>query len=111
MNRSEPSSRAARRTATPLGELVKDLMERRICPQQNKYESVARVLDGLLPTELRQHCRLEGISGGQVKVTADSPSYMQELRLCSSELLKELQQRCPKARIKNIRYVVGTVTR
>jgi len=32
---------------------------------------------------------------------------MYELRLCSSELLNEVQQRCPRAGIKKIKFVIS----
>jgi predicted nucleic acid-binding Zn ribbon protein len=99
--RTKPNS-----TAT-LGEALSELMEDRIVPQQSRFGSVTDLWSELLPAELYQHCRLAGISGGQLKVLVDSPSYMHELRLCSSQLLKELQQRCPKARIRRIKLVIG----
>ncbi|MHC4494517.1 MAG: hypothetical protein ACYSYM_01700 [Planctomycetota bacterium] len=37
----------------------------------------------------------------------DSSSYMYELQLCSSELLEELQQQCPKARLTRIKFTVA----
>jgi hypothetical protein len=40
-------------------------------------------------------------------VQVDSPSYVYELQLCSSELLNELQQQCPKARLTRIKFVVA----
>jgi len=33
--------------------------------------------------------------------------YKYELQLCASELLSELQQQCPRAHIKKIKFVVG----
>jgi hypothetical protein len=99
--RTKPNS-----TAT-LGDVLGELMEGWITPQQSRFGTVAQLWGELLPAELCRHCRLGGISGGQLKVFVDSPSYMYELRLCSSQLLKELQQRCPKARIKRITFAIG----
>ena len=92
---------------TKLGDAVKQLMENWISPQQAKFESVFELWSRLLPAELCQHCKIADISGGQLKVLADSPSYVHELRLCSSELLEELQQQCPRAKIKKIKFVIG----
>jgi hypothetical protein len=68
---------------------------------------VVVVWEQLLPAELRQHCKLAGISGGQLKVLMDSPVYLHELRLCGAELTRELQRRCPKARIRTIKFSIG----
>ena len=90
-----------------LGEVVEQLMAEQISPRQEKFSSIAEVWNLMLPAELAQHCEIVGVSGGQLKVQVDSPSYMYELQLCSSELLEELQQQCPKARLTKIKFVVG----
>ena len=90
-----------------LGDLLSGLMEERISPRQARFELVSGLWSELLPAELGRHCRLADISGGQLKVLVDSPSYAHELRLCSSELLSELQRRCPRGRIKKIKIAIG----
>ncbi len=92
-----------------LGDVAKELMDNRISPQQARFAPIAELWNQLLPDELRRHCKIAGISGGQLKVLVDSPSYMYELRLCGSDLLGELQRQCPRAHIKNIQFVVGSL--
>jgi len=99
-----------RNTTVRLGDAVRQLMEGRISPRQSRFESVAEFWSHLLPGELRRHCELAGISGGQLNVVVDSPPYMHELQLCSSQLLREIQKRRPQARIKKIRFLIGQVT-
>ena len=76
-----------------------------VSPKQTKYGAVIEVWNQLLPEELCRHCEIVCISGGKLKVKVDSPAYKYELQLCSSELLKELQQQCPKARLTEIKFV------
>jgi len=90
-----------------LGDIVKDYIGNRVSPQQTMFELIAQQWDQMLPVELRRHCKIVDICGGQMKVLVDSSPYMHELRLCSPELLAELQQRCPKARIKKIKLAIG----
>ena len=90
-----------------LGDTINQLMEDRISPQQARFSLVAELWSQLLPAGLRQHCKIADISTGQLKVLVDLPPYMHELRLCSSELLKELQQQCPRAQIRKIKLVLG----
>ena len=90
-----------------LGDAVKQLMAGRVSPRQARLESVARLWSQLLPPELCRHCKLAGVAAGQLKVLVDEPCYMHELQLCSSQLLRTLQQRCPRARIKGIKLAVG----
>jgi len=97
--------------AVRLGDVTKELMENRISPQQARFGSIPEIWNQLLPDELRRHCKIGGISGGQLKVLVDLPVYKYELQLCSSELLSELQQQCPRAHIKKIKFVVGSESR
>lgn len=90
-----------------LGHVAQQLMAEQISPRQTKFGPVAELWSQLLPAEISRHCEIVDISGGQIKVQVDSPSYMYELQLCSSELLEELQQQCPKARLTKIKFVVG----
>ena len=90
-----------------LGDIAERLMNRRISPRQAKFGVVIEAWGQLLPAELREHCKIASVSSGQVRVVADSPSYVHELRLCSSELLEQIQRQCPAARIKKIKVGVG----
>ena len=82
-------------------------MDDQISPRQAQFSEVAEIWNRLLPAELCGHCEIIDISGGQLKVQVDSPSYMYELQLCSSELLKELQQQCPRVRLAKIKFVAA----
>jgi len=99
--------RANARKTVRLGDTVQRLMDNWVSPQQSIYESVSQQWDSILPEELGRHCSLADTSRGQLRVVVDSPSYMYELRLCSSQLVEELQRRCPKARIRRIKLVLG----
>ena len=101
--------RAKRRVdkTVKLGEVATELMENRITPQWDRFGAIVEVWEQLLPSELRRHCEIAGVSGGKLKVRADSPSYLYELRLCSSEILSQLQWQCPRAKIKKIEFTAG----
>ena len=90
-----------------LGQVARQLMDERISPLQARFSKIAELWSRLLPAELDGHCEIVDISGGQLTVQADSPSYVYELQLCSSELLEELQRQCPRARLVKIKFVVG----
>ncbi len=92
--------------AASLGQVAQQLMDKRISPQQARFGPVTELWGQLLPEELNGHCRIADISGGQLKVLVDSPSYAHELRMCGPELLAELQSQCPRARIRDIKFVI-----
>lgn len=94
-------------TTARLGETLSELMEVWIEPRQARFGPVVELWRRMVPAELQRHCKLSDISSGQLKVLVDSPSYANELRWCSSELLKEIQQHCPRANIKKIKVVLG----
>ena len=107
--RSGTDGRMRRRRggAIRLDGAVEELIDNQISPRQASFDLVSELWSQLLPPELARHCKIAGISGGLLKVIVDSPTYMHELRLCSSELLKGLQQRCLRARIKKIKIVLA----
>jgi predicted nucleic acid-binding Zn ribbon protein len=90
-----------------LGAVLGGLIENHVSPQQARFGLITEAWSQTLPTELGRHCRIVDISSGRLKVLADSPSYVYELQLCSSEILEELARRCPRARIKEIKVAVG----
>ncbi len=90
-----------------LGDAVQQFLAEQVSPRQARFGAVAELWSQLLPAELCRHCEIVDISGGQLKVRVDSPAYKYELQLCSSELLEELQQQCPKARLTKIKFVVA----
>ena len=90
-----------------LGEAVMEFVEKRVSPRQSRFGLVSEVWRQILPAELLQHCEIVDISGGRMKVAADCPMYANELRWCAAEIVGELAQRCPQARIREIKCVVG----
>jgi hypothetical protein len=100
--RSRPS-----RGAVSLGRVAQQLLAEQIAPQQAKFSQIDDAWRDLLPAELQQHCEIVGISGGQLDVQVDSPSYVYELQLCSSELLSELQRHCPRVRLTRIKFTMA----
>jgi hypothetical protein len=95
------------KTTVSLGDVLNEIMECRIGPQQTRFGMIIEAFCQMLPTELCQHCTIVDISRGRIKVIADSPSYVYELQLLSGDLVKELARRCPQAKIKEIKYAVG----
>ena len=100
-------TRAKPKEAVKLGDILTKLMDKRLSPRQAKFEAITELWQQLLPANLCQHCKIVDMSNAELKVSVDSPSYANELRWCSSELLEQLQQRCPRARIKKIKFTVG----
>lgn len=90
-----------------IGDVAEQLMNKRISPRQAKFGAVLEAWGQLLPAELREHCSIASVSSGQIRAIADSPSYVHELRLCSNELLEQLQRQCPAARITKIKVGIG----
>jgi hypothetical protein len=90
-----------------MGDVVQTFVTRWVSPRQARFGAVVEVWSQLIPAELHKHCEIVDVSGGQLKVRVDSPSYRYELQLCGSELLEELQQQCPKARLTEIKFVIA----
>jgi len=90
-----------------LAEVARRVIDERISPRQARLGSVIELWSELLPEELARHCKLVDVTAGQLKVQVDNPSYASELRWCSSQLIEELQQHCPRAGIEKIKIIIG----
>jgi hypothetical protein len=90
-----------------LGDVALRFFTEQVSPKQEKFSAVTEIWNQLLPEELLQHCEIADISAGKLKVRIDSPAYKYELQLCKSELLSELQNQCPKARLTEIKFVLA----
>ena len=99
-----PGPGAARGGAVRLGDSVKELMERRVLPACERYERLVGAWEVLVPADIREHVRIGEWVDGELKVFADSPSYVYEMQLRSSELLEELRRRCPGWKLRSIRF-------
>ena len=88
-----------------IGEVVEQFIGQEVSPRQKRYGAVLEAWRQALPEELSRHCEIIDISGGQLTIRIDSPSYKYELHLCSSEILKELQRQCPSARLTKIKLI------
>ncbi|MHC4074860.1 MAG: DciA family protein [Planctomycetota bacterium] len=86
-----------------LGQMLQAYMAG-ISPKQARFSAVKKIWTQLLPAELQRHCRITDISGGQLKIEVDLPAYIYELKLCSSELLEQINSQCPRAGIKQIKF-------
>lgn len=92
--------------ACRLGELLPKFV-RALEPVHSRFDSVAEAWAGLLPDNLRSHCRLGGFSDGCLRIVADGSCYLYELQLCRPVLLRELQRLCPGARVRRIDVAMG----
>ena len=88
-----------------IGSAAEQFITAQVIPRQKKYGDIIEVWEQILPDELNRHCEIVDVSGGQLKVKVDSPSHRYELHLCSSEILKELQKECPRARLTKIKLI------
>ncbi|GAG41874.1 unnamed protein product [marine sediment metagenome] len=92
---------------TPLGKALDSLMENRISPQQAESERITQAWKEVLPYEFQGKCKLVKISAGRLTVVAVSPSYANKLWMCRREIIEELQDQCPRAKIKKIKIIIG----
>jgi hypothetical protein len=89
-----------------IGDLVAAFLQT-LGPVHERYDSVAEAWHGLLPENLRSHCRVAGLADGCLRITADGSSYLYELQLCRPVLLRELQRLCPAARVRRIEVAMA----
>lgn len=94
-----------------MGEALAGLMSPGKTGLAQRYEMAGRIREvwmQLLPPELSQHCRVVDLSQGLLTIEADSPSYMYEVRISSSQLIGFLRQGCPAAKIRAIKVMLAS---
>ena len=96
--------------AVRLGDVVGRMVEGK-SRQQKRYGKILEVWNQLLSGTLLEHCRIVDIQGGVLKVQVDSVIYRQELEWCRTELLQEIQRRCGRFRVEEIKIVSGRIKR
>jgi predicted nucleic acid-binding Zn ribbon protein len=97
-----------------IGDCLQQLMQKIVEPKTEQYQSVCALWDKIVPVNLCPHCKIIEIDAGVVKVQADSPSHLFELRLNSQQLLQQMQKSAcggPRLRIKSLKFVVGQRTK
>jgi predicted nucleic acid-binding Zn ribbon protein len=94
-----------------IGDCLQQLMQKIVEPKTEQYQSVCSLWDKIVPVNLRPHCKIIEIDAGVVKVQADSPSHLFELRLNSRQLLQQMQKKIPRLRIKSLKFVVSQRTK
>lgn len=92
-----------------LSDTVQRLMDNQISPARAKLGPVVELWSKMLPADMQQHCKIVGLKGRVLEVMTDSPSYGHELRLCSEELIREIQQNCPASKVEKIKFVIGRI--
>lgn len=93
-----------------LAEALAEVMEPRRTGITQRYEAASRLNEAwaqLLPEEMTRRCRIVDLTAGLLTVAADSPSYMYELRISSSQLVEHLRQLCPEAKLRAVKIVLA----
>jgi hypothetical protein len=93
--------------AVNLSQALKELLDKRISKRQDRFGKLLHIWQEILPPGLYKHCRISNVENGILKVKTDSPVYSNELKWASSDLLRELKRKCPKARIRKIKCTIG----
>jgi predicted nucleic acid-binding Zn ribbon protein len=90
-----------------LGTVLEKYVQEQVAPKYEQFSAVEEAWRQVIPDELAQHCRCDGVSAGSLKIIVDSPAYMYKLQMVSSELLEGLEQLCRRQKIRKLKFVPG----
>ena len=89
---------------------VNDLFKRQIERPHKQVRAVVVLWEQLLPPKLLEHCRLESLRGGVLRVAVDSSERLYELDRClRGGLEQELIRAMPVTAVRRIQLRVGKV--
>jgi predicted nucleic acid-binding Zn ribbon protein len=84
-----------------------ELIMRGMKPRQAGLGRLRDQWGGIVGDRLAGHSRPAELSAGQLKIVADSPSHLYELRLSRDWILLRLRRACPGLRIGRVRFSVA----
>jgi len=90
-----------------LGETLMQVMEKKITPAANKSNVLQDAWLKVVPEHMKTFCSLEKISQGKVHIKVCSPSHLFEMRMYRDDLIQKLNEICPVAKVRQIRFFVG----
>lgn len=98
---------SGKRNGASLSKVLEELVDKRFSKRQDKFGKITEVWSEILPSQLEKHCRIASVENGILKVKVDSPVYANELKWAADELVRQLKEKCPKARIREIKCTPG----
>ncbi|MFA5293756.1 MAG: DUF721 domain-containing protein [Phycisphaerae bacterium] len=88
----------------PLGNDVYDYLGR-FAKNTDKNIEILNLFEQIAGQEITAHCQLDSIRAGVLKVKVKPGPYMFHLRNRTDEILRQLQETCPSANIREIRLL------
>lgn len=98
---------AKARRPRPLADAVNQYIAECLEPRREGSADVTAAWKEIVPHEFAGCCRIAEIARGRVKIAVSSPSYLYQLRLSGPELLKQLQGRCGRRAVKELKFETG----
>ncbi len=74
-------------------------------PKLRRYEAAAR-WDEIAGPQIAARSQSKGMQGDVLVVEVDHPAWVQELNLMKGLLLKKLQSEHPRARIRDLKFIL-----
>jgi hypothetical protein len=101
------SNRKSSKEPVKIGSVLQDFMQNVVDEKATEFQTISSLWKKIVPENLLPHCDIVEIENGVIKVGADSPSVVFELRLEGNSILLQIQKSCPAMRIKKLKFVVG----
>lgn len=96
-----------RPSPTLLGSFLEQYITEQVTPKYRHFSAVEKAWLQAVPDDLALHCHCDSISGGQLKISVDSPAYMYKLQIISDELIEKLGELCKRPTIRKLKFVPG----
>ena len=101
------STRKSNKEPVKIGSVLQDFMQNVVDEKATEFQTISSLWKKIVPENLLPHCDVIEIENGVIKVGADSPSVVFELRLEGRSILLQIQKACQAMRIKRLKFVVG----
>jgi len=104
-NTNKPDSH--NRGTVKLCDVLREFVDKQVFNRQGYMEAIAQVCSQVLPGDIFEHCRIDGIVGKRLKILVDSPAYIYQLQIHSSQVLNELHIQFPRIPVEKIKFILA----
>lgn len=75
-----------------------------VTPKHDKFSLIKEIWQQILPSQFATHCRIVSLDKNILRIKVDSSSWIYQLQMLKSQLLKQLNSKRAGAKIRSIKF-------
>lgn len=99
-----------RRYRRPPGQQVAGVLsayEKTLKVKEKKASPLVAAWKEVVPDGFKEYCKIQKVERGVMMVTVSDGAFLFQLQTMKKELIDEIQSRCKRVKLKDIKFVIG----